>query len=216
MGRRTLAALLAGTLLATLAACGSPKPGTFHPGGTALSGNTFLPASPAAGSGGLTWPPFGSDVHIVMPSWLPGSGREKQAVITAKDFLLAFLYAEYKGSRDQRWTSYVSGGGVLDGLKSTLGAPDITTQSFRGTIRFSHIRAFPDPSLNGDIDVSECFDNSHSENTSLATGKIVPDRTPADQHYYLNTDVLARHQGEWHVVSVYPVIYYPRAKECGP
>ena len=118
MGRRTLAGLLAGTLLATLAACGSPKPGTFHPEGTALSGNTFLPASPAAGSGGLTWPPFGSDVHIVMPSWLPGSGREKQAVITAKDFLLAFLYAEYKGSRDQRWTSYVSGGGVLDGLKS--------------------------------------------------------------------------------------------------
>jgi hypothetical protein len=216
MGRRTLAGLLAGILLATLAACGSPKPGTFHPGGTALSGNTFRPASPAAGSGALTWPPFGSDVHIFMPSWLPGSGREKQAVITAKDFLLAFLYAEYKGSRDQRWTSYVSGGGVLDGLKSTLGAPDITTQSFRGTIRFSRMRAFPDPSLNGDIDVSECFDNSHSENTSLATGKIVPDHTPADRHYYLNTDVLARHQGEWHVVSVYPVIYYPRAKECGP
>jgi hypothetical protein len=216
MGRRTLAGLLAGTLLATLAACGSPKPGTFHPGGTALSGNTLLPASPAAGSGGLTWPPFGSDVHIVMPAWLPGSGREKQAVITAKDFLLAFLYAEYKGSRDQRWTSYVSAGGVLDGLKSTLGAPDITTQSFRGTIRFSHMRAFPDPSLNGDIDVSECFGNSHSENTSLATGKIVPDHIPADQHYYLNTDVLARHQDEWHVVSVYPVIYYPRAKECGP
>ena len=131
MGRRTLAGLLAGTLLATLAACGSPKPGTFHPAGTALSGNTFLLASPASGSGGLSWPPFGSDVHIVMPSWLPGAAREKQAVITAKDFLLAFLYAEYKGGRDQRWTSYVSGGGVLDGLKSTLAAPDITTQSFR-------------------------------------------------------------------------------------
>ena len=216
MGRRTLAGLLAGTLLAALAACGSPKPGTFHPAGTALSGNTFLPASPAAGPGGLAWPPFGSGVHIVMPSRVPGTARADRAVTTAKDFLLAFLYAEYKGGRDQRWTSYVSGGGVLDGLKSTLGMPDITTQSFRGTVRFSHMRAFQDPSLKGDIDVSECFDNSHSENTSLATGKIVPDHTPADQHYYLNTDVLARQQGAWHVVSVYPVIYYPRAKECGP
>lgn len=215
MGRRTLAGLLAGTLLATLAACGSPKPGTFHPAGTALSGNTFLPASPASGADGLTWPPFGSDVHIVMPSWLPGTARENQAVITAKDFLLAFLYADYKGGRDQRWTSYVSGGGVRDALKSTLAAPGITTQSFRGTIRFSHMRAFPDPVNKGSVDVSECFDNSHSENTSLATGKVVPDRTPADQHYYLNTDVLAR-QGGWHVVSVYPVTYYPRAKECGP
>lgn len=216
MGRRTLAGLLAGVLLAALAACGSPKPGTFHPAGTALSGNTFRPASSPAGADGLTWPPFGSDAHIVMPSWLPGTARQKQAVITAKNFLLAFLYAQYKGGRDQRWTSYVSGSGVLDGLKSTLAAPDTTNQSFRGTIRFSHMRAFPDPRLKGDIDVSECFDNSHSESTSLATGKVVPDHTPADQHYYLNTDVLARHQGGWHVVSVYPVIYYPRAKECGP
>ena len=125
MRRRTLAALFAGTLLATLAACGSPKPGTFHPAGTALSGNTFLPASPGSGTGGLTWPSFGSDVHIVMPSALPGAAREKQAVITAEDFLLAFVYAEYRGGRDQRWASYVSGGGVLDGLKSTLSAPDI-------------------------------------------------------------------------------------------
>jgi hypothetical protein len=216
MRRRTLAGLLAGMLLATLAACGSPKPGTFRPAGTALSGNTFLPASPAAGADGLTWPPFGPDVRIVMPTWRPGTARENRAVITAKDFLLAFLYAEYRGGRDQRWTSYVSGADVLDGLKSTLGVPGITTQSFRGTIRFSHMQAFPDPLHKGDIDVSECFNNSHSENTSLATGKVVPDHTPADQHYYLNTDVLARRQGRWHVVSVYPVIYYPRAKECGP
>src|SRR5262249_9547150 len=97
-----------------------------------------------------------------------------------------------------------------------LAAPDVTTQSFRGTIRFSHMRAFRDPSLKGDIDVAECFDNSHSQSTSLTTGKVVPDHTPADQHYYLNTDVLERHQGGWHVVSVYPVVYYPRAKECRP
>jgi hypothetical protein len=42
-----------------------------------------------------------------------------------------------------------------------------------------------------------------------------PDTTPPDQHRYRNTDVLAADRGgHWHVVSVYPVIYYPQAKEC--
>ena len=215
MGRRTLAGLLAGTLLAALAGCGSPKPGTFHPAGTALSGNTFLPASPASGLGGLTWPPFGSGVHIVMPSWVPGTARANQAVTTAKDFLLAFLYAEYRGNQDDRWTRYVSGN-VLGALKANLSEPSVTTESFTGAISFSHMRAYPDPTTTGAIDVSECFDNSGSHNTSLATGKIIPDRIPADQHYYRNTDVMARRNGRWNVVSVYPVVYYPQAPECKP
>jgi hypothetical protein len=198
--------------VALVAACGSATPGTFHPGGSLAPGNTSPPSTTNAD--GLTWPPFGSNVHIIMPSWLPAAASEVPAVITAKDFLLAFLYAEYEGNRDQRWTGYVSGS-VLTGLRSTLDTPDITTQSFNGTVRFSHMRAFADPTLKGDIDVSECFDDSHSDNTSLTTGKVIPDHTPADQHYYLNTDVLAQNHG-WHVVSVYPVVYYPRAEECGP
>jgi hypothetical protein len=138
---------------------------------------------------------------------------EVPAVIAAKNFLLALLYAEYKGGRDQRWTAYVSGSVVAPGLRGTLNAPNVTTESFRGTVRFSHMHAFPDPTVKGAIDVSECFDNSKVVNTSLATGKVVPDHTPADQHYYLNTDVLTQNGG-WHVVSVYPVVYYPRAREC--
>src|SRR5487761_162129 len=173
-----------------LAGCGAAKPAKVHP------------------SGG------GPNAHIIMPSWLPANASEGPAVIAAKDFLLAFLYSEYKGGRDQRWTAYVSGG-VIAGLRSTLATPGITTQSFKGTVRFSHMQAFPDPRVKGAIDVAECFDNSHSLNTSLATGKVVPDHTPADQHYYLNTDVLSRKAG-WHVVSVYPVVYYPRARECRP
>ena len=66
------------------------------------------------------------------------------------------------------------------------------------------------------MDVSECFDNSHSRNTDLATGKTVADRVPADQHYYMNTDVMAKANGRWTVISVYPVVYYPRAAECKP
>ena len=215
MRRRAVTSLLAGTLLVTAAACGSTKAGTFHPEGATLPATTVSPGGASTtGADGLTWPPFGADVHIVMPSWQPGSASQAQAVLTAKDFLLAYLYADYTGGKDDRWTSYASGT-VVSGLRDSLDVPGITTQSFKGTITFSHMRAYADPTTPGDIDVAECFDNAHSQNTSLATGKVVPDNTPADQQYYLNTDVLAQ-TGGWHVVSVYPVVYYPRAQECGP
>jgi hypothetical protein len=212
---RAVTSLLAGITIVTAAACGSTTAGTFHPEGASLPKTSVSPGiASTSGADGLTWPPFGADVHVVMPSWLPGSASQNQAVIAAKDFLLAYLYADYTGGKDDRWTSDVSGT-VVSGLRDSLDVPGITTQSFQGTITFSHLRAFADPTTQGDIDVSECFDNAHSQNTSLATGKVLPDNTPADQHYYQNTDVLAQ-TGGWHVVSVYPVVYYPRAEECGP
>ena len=78
------------------------------------------------------------------------------------------------------------------------------------------MRAYPDPATAGAVDVSECFNNSQSDNTDLATGRVIPDRAPADQHYYMNTDVMAKANGRWSVISVYPVVYYPRAQECKP
>jgi hypothetical protein len=218
-----LRALVAGGVLATTitsaAACGAAPAATFHPGGTAPGGPAGSPApSPSqlarVSADSLIWPPFGRNVHIAMPGWLPADPAEVPVVITAKNFLLAFLYAEYRGNHDHRWTAYVAGN-VRRDLSSNLAQPGITTESFTGTIRFSRMNIFADPSLPGALDVSECFDNSHSANTGLRSGKILPDHTPADQHYYRNTDVLARDaSGRWHVVSVYPVIYYPQAKEC--
>jgi hypothetical protein len=201
-----------------LTGCSTPQ-ATFRPAGVTTPDDTGSPASPAhhmaghAATGSLNWPPFGGNVHIFMPGWLPADRGEAPAVVAAKNFLLAFLYAEYRGNQDDRWTRYVSGD-VLGALKANLSEPSVTTESFIGAINFSHMQAYPDPTTTGAIDVSECFDNSGSHNTSLATGKIIPDRIPADQHYYRNTDVLARRNGQWNVVSVYPVVYYPQAPEC--
>jgi len=203
-----------------LAGCSNPS-ATFRPAGVTTPDGPGSPASPAhhmaghAATGSLNWPPFGGNVHIFMPGWLPADRGEAPAVVAAKNFLLAFLYAEYRGNQDDRWTRYVSGD-VLGALKANLSEPSVTTESFTGAISFSHLRAYPDPTTTGAIDVSECFDNSGSHNTSLATGKIIPDRIPADQHYYRNTDVMARRNGRWNVVSVYPVVYYPQAPECKP
>jgi hypothetical protein len=222
-GLLTTGLLITGGLLT---GCSTP-PTTFRPAGVTTPDGTGSPAGPASSASpahhmaghaaidSLTWPPFGGNVHIFMPGWLPADRGEAPAVVAAKNFLLAFLYAEYRGNQDDRWTRYVSGD-VLGALKANLSEPSVTTESFTGAISFSHMRAYPDPTTTGAIDVSECFDNSGSHNTSLATGKIIPDRIPADQHYYRNTDVMARKNGQWNVVSVYPVVYYPRAPECKP
>jgi hypothetical protein len=223
-GLATAGLVITGGLLAT--GCGAGTPAAFRPAGASASagagpatgtggrsGNQASPAPRAAGP--LNWPPFGGNVHIVMPGWLPADPGEMPAVIAAKDFLLAFLYAEYRGNQDDRWTGYASGQ-VLSALKANLSEPSVTTESFTGTIIFSHMRAFPDPATAGAIDVSECFDNAGSRNTDLATGKSIADRIPASQHYYMNTDVMAEANGQWRVISVYPVVYYPQAQECKP
>ncbi len=216
------------------AGCGTAAPATFRPAGQA--GGAHGTAGAAAGGPGgggpaagtpagttpagtagppLRWPPFGRDVHIVMPGWLPPDATEAAAVITAKDFLLAVLYAEYRGNQDDRWTAYATGT-ARTVQRSILAQPSVTNQSFTGTLIFSRLSAFPDPVVRGAVDVSECFDNAMSTNISLATGKAIPGHGPASQHYYRNTDVVARRNGHWQVVSTYPVIYYPQAAECKP
>src|SRR5216684_7391483 len=133
-GRRALSAAVL-TVAGTLAiACGSASPGTFHPAGVAATGavgagvtDSAPPGWPAAQH--LAWPPFGTDVRVVMPVWLPAEPGQVPAVITAKDFLLAFLYAEYRGNQDDRWTGYVSGAPLAE-LKSNLAEPSVTTESF--------------------------------------------------------------------------------------
>jgi hypothetical protein len=216
-----------GVCLALLAAAGGlaagcgTAPGAFRPAGATAPGAAARATAGAPGTARrsgpnlLAWPPFGPDVHIVLPGRLPRASDGGQAVIVAEDFLLAFLYAEYRGNQDDRWSGYVSGP-VRGALESNLAEPDVTTESFTGTIIFSHLSEFPDPTEPGAIDVSECFDNARSANISLATGKVVPDHSPASQHYYLNTDVLALRNGQWRVISVDPVIYYPQARECKP
>lgn len=206
------AAVAAVALLA--AACGSRPAPAFHPTGTAAT-ETASPAA-AATTDGLAWPPFGRNVRIIMPGWLPAQASEVPAVIANKDFLLALLYAEYRGNRDHRWQAYASPR-IRAALGTQLSQPDVTTESFTGTIRFSHLSAFPDPSIKGAVDVAQCFDDAGSVNTSIRTGRAVPSHTPAGGHYYRTTNVLARDRaGRWRVISMDPAAYYPRAPECKP
>jgi hypothetical protein len=213
-------ALLASTCVLAVA-CGSTAPQTFHPGGGTSTGAVSTPAPTSSGSAGtaaepLTFPPFGKNAHVVMTSWLPAGASEIPAVTTAKDFLLALLYADYKGGKDHRWARYVTSPIPRSGLVSTLAQPSVTTESFKGTIRFWHMSVLAAPGPKGTVEVTECVDSSHALNTSLRTGKVLPRRlqVPGNQNFYSNTDVLAKRSGHWLVISIPPAIYYPQAPEC--
>jgi hypothetical protein len=216
--KRTLGCLAVTCLAAAclaLAGCSSAQPPAFNPGGPAST----APATPMAqssGPGSVIMPPFGQNAHIVMTSWQPKNASMARAVLTDKDYELAFLYAEYTGGKAEDWTSYVSQTMELQ-VRGVLSHPDVTTESFRGTIRIFDMTAIRDPTVPADVDVAACFDNARAVNTSLSTGAVLPGQSPSDSNYYRYTDQLARDSsGQWKVVSNYPLVYYPRAKECKP
>jgi hypothetical protein len=173
-------------------------------------------AATATTPGSVTMPAFGKNVHIDLTSWQPSSASQARAVLTDKDYELAFLYAEYTGGQDTAWTSYVSSTMQTE-VQSTLSQAGVTSESFIGTIKIFDMTVVTDPTVPADLDVSACFDNAQSSNTSRATGKVIAGPGSADQHYYRYTDQLAKDSsGDWQVVSDLPAIYYPRAKECKP
>ncbi len=218
MRRGLRAALLVSTGLFAVA-CSSPSTPTFHPGGASSTAAPATPQAEQSAAGSVVMPPFGKNARIAMTPWLPARASEAPAVITAKNFLLAVLYADYTGGQDHRWRAYVSAQNVRAGLASTLAAAEVTTESFTGTIRIWHMNAVAGTYGKNTISVTACVDSSRARNTSLATGKILPgsQQLPADKNYYSNTDVLARDgAGHWTVISIPPAIYFPEALECKP
>ena len=215
LAARITAATVTGLICSGLVACSSPAPPAFNPGGPAST----APATPMAqssGPGSVIMPPFGKNAHIVMTDYLPKDAEMAKAVVADKDYELAFLYAEYTGGRSQDWSAYVSRTMEVQ-VRALLAKPDVTTESFKGTIRIFDMRVIRDPTVPGNLDVSACFDNARAVNTSLSTGAVLPGQSPSNDNYYRFTDQLTQSPtGQWQVVGNYPLAYYPRAKECKP
>jgi hypothetical protein len=218
MRARTIAAagLLAVGALAATACSSGGSAATFTPGGGGQSAAGDQASDAATASAGYVMPPFGSNVHIDMTSWLPANAAQAQAVNADKNYELAFLYAEYKGGQDQTWVNYVTPV-MQTAVQQSLQAPDVTTESFVGTIKYFDMSVIPDPLVKGDLDVSTCFDNAGSSNTNLTTGKVIPDTSSPNSHYVRISDELKKSSaGQWQVTSSLPAIYYPQAAQCKP
>lgn len=204
------------TLLAAAACSGQAASSAFTPegGGTSAVGGTASAA--AASSPSYVMPPFGSNAHIDMTSWLPANAAQAAAVNTDKSYELAYLYSEYRGGQDDRWVNYVNKP-MRAAVQQALQATNVTTESFSGTIKYFDMNATPDPVVKGDLDVSACFDNAGASNTNLKTGAVIPDTSSADSHYVRISDELRKDSsGQWQVISSLPAVYYPEASECKP
>ncbi len=209
-------ALLAGSGVLAVACSAAPTQ-SFHPAADSTAPSAVPSSSAPATTLTLVRPPFGHNAHVLMTPWMPGRPSERAAVMTAKDFVLAVLYADYTGDRDQRWRSYIASARVRTGLADTLHVPSVTTESFTGTVRFWRMHAVREG--HGKVLVTECVDTLGARNTSLSTGKILPpgQQTKHDDNFYLNSDVLAKERsGRWGVVSIPNTVYYPQAQECKP
>jgi hypothetical protein len=217
MDRRLVGAVLTAAAVLAVSACSSGSTSSFVPGGgaTTRAVPTVAAASTSA-PGSVVMPPFGKNVHILLGGGAPKDAALARAVRTDEDYELAFLYSEYTGGQADGWTAYVSSTMQTE-VSSTLAQPDVTTESFTGTIRMFDWSAFRDPTVPADVDVSGCYDNVKASNTDIKTGAVLPDKSAADSHYYRFTDQLTQTSaGQWKVVSDFPRIYYPRAKECKP
>ena len=211
---RYLAEALGAVAVIALAGCGSSQPPPFNPSGqtSATAATPVVQSAPGA----VTMPPFGKNAHVLMTSWRPENASLAQAVVTDKDYELAYLYAEYTGGQSDGWTSYVNAAMQTE-ISGVLAGQDVTTESFQGTIRIFDMTASHDPVIPADVDVSACFDNAQAVNTSLSSGAVLPGQTPSDDNYYRYTDELApTSPGQWQVVAAYQNIYFPQAKECKP
>lgn len=207
--------VLAAMSLAGTACSAAQSASTFTPlgGSSAPGGQASASAGPAPG---YVMPPFGSNVRIEMTAWRPADAAQAAAVDTDKSYELAYLYAEYKGGQDERWVNYVSPA-MKAAVEQSLQATDVTTESFVGTVKYFDMSVIPDPVVKGDLDVSACFDNAGSSNTSLSTGAVIPDTAPADSHYVRIADELRKDPaGQWQVYSSLPAVYYPEAAQCKP
>jgi hypothetical protein len=217
MDKRLVGAIVASAAaILAVSACSSGSISSFVPGGGASIGAVATAVASTPAPGGIVMPPFGKKTHVLMTGWQPASTSMAAAVRVDKDYELAYLYAEYTGGQADGWMTYVSST-MRSEVSNVLSQQNVTTESFTGTIRIFDMKVIQDPVVTGDVDVSACFDNAQSSNTNLQTGAVLADTSPADSHYYQYTDQLARtSSGQWQVVSDYPLVYYPRAKECKP
>ena len=77
--------------------------------------------------------------------------------------------------------------------QTTLSQPDVTGESFAGTIGIFDMTVLPDPTVHGRTSTCPPVSTTRRRRTpARRPGRVIPDTTPPDQHYYRFTDQLAK------------------------
>jgi hypothetical protein len=223
--RRALAGAMVAAAALAAAACGTSStsgtvklPAPSQAASASPDAPSPSPSPSAQAADTVTWPPFGADAKVILDPYT-GDASTAGAVVTAKDMLLALEYAYYTGGKDTRWKSYVTAPKMMSDSEALFAQPDVTTESWTGTIKITHFGATLGIYGKNTALVSFCQNTSGARNTSLSTGKILPasDQGTGDQNYFSITYRLSSDtHGFWSVYATDPAIDYPRAPACKP
>jgi hypothetical protein len=157
-------------------------------------------------------------VHIEFQTPLPADPQEASVVVTDENFQLAYYYSLYSEGGNQHFASYIVSPTVLTAVQAAV-APNFTEhERIRGTLRIFDTTVSGVAGAPSDLAVSFCGDNSQLASVSARTGQVVPDSTPADHHYFRQTDsYLPGKGGKWGLAAI-STTFYPNgpAKECKP
>ena len=207
-------ALLCGALLG-VTACGASDPaGTFVPKGS------LAPVSSAgvtAGVPGLAHFPFPPSVHIDFQTPLPADPQDASVVVTDENFQLAYYYSLYSEGGNQHFAPYIASPSALSAVQVNVAQNFARHERIRGTLRIFGTSVTQVDGAPSDLAVSFCGDNSQLASISAQTGQVVPDSTPADDHYFSQTDSYLPRNGKWALIAI-ATTFYPNgpAKECKP
>jgi hypothetical protein len=211
MQRRTLAGLLAGILLATLAACGSPKPGTFHPAGSTLGPSPSSAVHQAVHLAGPT--PFPGKLTFQFDA-LPANPRQAALVSTDRQWQYDYYDAIYTRNVHGSYTSYLGHTSTRPTVISEVTLAVAAHRGYAGVVRYFGTTVTPVASYPGEMSVNYCVDESGMHRTNIRTGRVTGPTSPP---YYVEHDWFAKGpHGRWRVVGTQVIPYSPGspAKEC--
>jgi hypothetical protein len=221
MRRQWIGTVLAATALLGSAlgvtGCGaSSRAGTFVPRGSAAP----APSSSGPAGPGLVHFPFPASVHIEFQTPPPASSPQRAVVLTDEDFQLAYYWSLYSEGGNQRFARYIASPTVLSAVQASVAQNFAEHERIRGTLRIYRTTVAQVAGAAGapsGLAVSFCGDNSQLASVSARTGAVVPDQTPAVQHWFSQTDSYIARHGSWVLASI-STVFYPAgpAKECKP
>ncbi len=203
-GRHGSAALLAASILAGVAACGTGSAATFHPAGSLSPApvRATLPGTAGQHLGGFSFP---SGVSIDFTTPAPADPVRRAVIAGYQDYVLSLWAAVLSHGKNTAYQQQDTGNalGFVRRDVARYGAPGTTV---KGTIAYNGTRIAGIYFGNG-ADVLSCVDASAFHQVNAQTGATVGPALPGRLTRYLeNVAEGRRSDGTWFVsrLALYP------------
>jgi hypothetical protein len=192
-GRSGLAAILAGTALAGVAACSGSGAEVFHPSGSPPAAQTdTLRTAVTTAPGGYHFPP---GVHVGFSTPPPGSATRRAMVTGYENYVLALWAAVLSHGKDAAYQK-LTAENALAFVRREVSYFTSHHGRIQGTIRYSGAKVGATYFRTG-ATVTACVDTSGFRVTGSAAGPVFP---PRYARYLEDVALAKRADGTWYVI----------------